>query len=201
MYNIQNFGAVADGKTNSTTAVQKAVDACHKDGGGVIYIPFGVYVLASVHLYSNIHFVFESGAKLLGSLNVDDFDEREKINYPLYQDVSHSYFHRAMFWGENCENISFSGNGTIDMREVWENNPVEGANEWLEKRAAKIIALKSCKSISIKDLKMYNATDLAVYMAGCEDVIISSLTMKVNIDGISPDCCKNVVISDCNIIA
>ena len=201
MYNIQDFGAVADGKTNSTSAVQKAVDACHKDGGGVIYIPFGVYVLASVHLYSNIHFVFEPGAKFFGSLNVDDFDEREKINYPLYQDVSHSYFHRAMFWVENCENISFSGNGTIDMREVWENNPVEGAHEWIDKRAAKIFSIKSCKSISIKDLKMYNATDLAVYMAGCEDVMISSLTMKVNIDVISPDCCKNVVISDCNIIA
>ena len=201
MYNIQNFGAVADGKTNATSAVQKAVDACHKDGGGVVYIPFGVYVLASVHLYSNIHFVFEPGAKLLGSFNMDDFDEREKLDYPLYQDVSHSYFRRAMFWGENCENISFSGNGTIDMREVWENDPVEGADEWINRRAAKIFALKNCKSVSIKDLQMYNATDLAIYMAGCEDVIISSITMKVNIDGISPDCCKNIIISDCNIIA
>lgn len=201
MYNIQDFGAIADGKTNSTAAVQEAVDVCYKNGGGVIYIPFGIYVLASVHIYSNIHFVFEPGAKLLGSLNVDDFDEREKVDYTLYQDVSHSYFHRAMFWCENCENISFSGNGTIDMREVWENIPVEGTIAWEEKRAVKIFSLKNCKSISIKDLKLYNATDLALYMAGCEDVIISSLTMKVNIDGISPDCCKNVIISDCNIIA
>ena len=97
MYNIQDFGAIPDGKTNATAAVLEAVDVCYKNGGGVVYIPFGVYVLASIHLYSNIHFVFEPGVKLLGSLNIDDFDVREKVDYPLYQDVSHSYFHRAMF--------------------------------------------------------------------------------------------------------
>ena len=201
MYNIVDFGAKNDGITDSTNAVRLAVAECVKNGGGVVYIPHGTYVLASVQIFSNIHFVFEPGAKILGSLNPDDFDEREHIDYPLYQDYSHSFFHRAMFWGEDLENISFSGLGTIDMREVWENILADGEAQWRSRRAIKIFSFKNCKHVDISDLKLYNATDLAVYLAGCEDVKTTRLTMHVNIDGISPDCCKNVVISDCNIVA
>jgi len=201
MYNILDFGAVSDGLTNSAVFVQKAIDECAKNGGGVIFFPHGKYVMSSVHLYDNIHFVFEPGTLILGSLDPDEFDEREEINYPLYQDCSHSYFRRSLFWAEDCKNISFCGNATIDMREVWENTPVPNENAWVGRRANKIISLKNCSDILITDLKMYNATDLAVYLAGCEDARISGLTMHVNIDGISPDCCKNVVISDCNIVA
>lgn len=201
MYNILEYGAVNDGKTNSAGFIQKAVDECSKNGGGVIYVPYGKYVMSSVHIYDNIHFVFEPGTLILGSLNPDDFDKREEINYPLYQDCSHSYFRRSLFWAEDCENISFCGNATIDMREVWENTPVPNEIPWVACRANKIISLKNCKNVLISDLKMFNATDLAVYMAGCENVRITGLTMQVNIDGISPDCCKNVIISDCNVVA
>lgn len=201
MYNIIDFGAKNDGVTNSTFAFRAVVDKCVEDGGGIVYIPHGTYVLASVQIFSNIHFVFEPGVKILGSLNSDDFDERESIDYPLYQDYSHSYFHRAMFWAEDVENVSFSGLGTIDMREVWEKNPANGEAEWRCCRAAKIFSFKNCKHVDISDLKLYNATDLAVYLAGCEDVKITRITAHVNIDGISPDCCKNVIISDCNIIS
>lgn len=200
MYNILAFGAVADGVTNATEAVQKAVDAC-RENGGVVYVPYGTYVVASIHLYSHVHFVFEPGAAFLGSLDPDDFDERETLDYPLYQDYSHSFFHRAMFWGEDCEDISFSGNGTIDMRSVWEKETAQIPAIWKGRRATKIFSLKNCKTVVITDLKLYNATDLAVYLAGCENVRLSGLMLRVHIDGISPDCCKNVTISDCNIVS
>ena len=201
MYNILDFGAVSDGITNCSPAIQKAVDHANENGGGVIYVPYGKYVMSSVHLYDDIHFVFESGTLILGSLDPDEFDAREEILYPLYQDCSHSYFRRSLFWAENCKNISFTGNATIDMREVWENTPVPNESAWVSCRANKIISLKNCKDVLISDIKMLGATDLALYMAGCEDVRVTGLSMKVNIDGISPDGCKNVVISDCNIVA
>ncbi|MBR2883190.1 MAG: right-handed parallel beta-helix repeat-containing protein [Clostridia bacterium] len=199
MYNVMDYGTVADGITNTTAAFQKTIDKCSENGGGVVFIPFGKYVLGSVHLHSNVHIVFESGATLLGSLDPDDFDDREKLNYPLYQDASHSFFHRSMFWAEDCENISFSGNGIIDMRDVWEKEPHQTINGETITRAAKIIAIKNSKNIVIKELNLYHATDLGVYLAGCENVRITQLQMDVRIDAISPDCCKNVTISDCNI--
>ncbi|NIP22598.1 MAG: hypothetical protein GWN76_10465 [candidate division Zixibacteria bacterium] len=42
-FNVRTFGAVGDGKTDDTTAFQKALDAAAKAGGGVVYAPRGNY--------------------------------------------------------------------------------------------------------------------------------------------------------------
>lgn len=194
MINILEFGAKADGKSLCTDVIQRAVDA-----GDVIYIPKGTYKCSTIHLKSNTHFIFEPGAKILGSEDVNDFDKRESIDYKAYQDASHTYFNRSLFVAKNCENISFSGLGTIDMQGIWENENTPGEGDWCGKRAVKIFSFKECKNIVIKDLTLFKATDIALYLAGCENVKISGLEIDTNIDGISPDCCKNVIISDCNI--
>ena len=54
MYNVLEFGAKNCEDFNSTKAFQAAIDACHENGGGVVYIPYGTYMLASMHLYSKI---------------------------------------------------------------------------------------------------------------------------------------------------
>ncbi len=197
MYNICDFGAISDININSTKAFQDAVEECRKHDGGVLYVPNGKYMIGTVHLCSNLHFVFEPGAQIFGSLDVNDFDDREEIEYPLYQDPSHSYFDRSMFVAKNCKNITFSGLGTIDMQEVWENEDVIGSSEWNARRAMKIFAFRECEDIVIKDMTLLHSTDLAVYLAGCKRARITNLTIDVNIDGISPDCCENVIISDC----
>lgn len=197
MFNVTEYGAKADKKTISTRAFQAAVDACEKNGGGTVYVPFGEYCIGTIFLCDNAHFVFEGGAKIYGSENLDDFAPREKPPYPLYQDASHSFFDRSMFVAKNKKNVTFSGFGTIDMQEVWENEAIEGEGEWNNKRAIKIFSFKECEDVTLKDLTLLNSTDLAVYFAGCERVKVRGMTLNVNIDGISPDGCKNVVISDC----
>ena len=197
MYNVLNFGAIADKNFNSTKAFQRAIKECEKNNGGVVYVPNGSYTIGTVHLCSNVNFVFEPGTQIFGSLNVDDFDNRENIEYPLYQDTSHSYFDRSMFVAKKCKNITFSGFGIIDMQEVWENKDIEGIHGWTARRAIKIFAFKECEDIVLKDMTLLHATDLAIYLAGCKRCRITNMTLDVNIDGISPDGCENVVISDC----
>ena len=68
-------------------------------------------------------------------------------------------------------------------------------------RGPKCIALKFCKNVRISNMDIQNATDLAVYFAGCKNVTVEKIHLRVYIDGISPDSCKNVVISDCIIDA
>ena len=197
MYSVIEFGAICDKSINSTQAFQAAIDACKKNDGGVVYVPYGKYMIGTLYLCNNLHFVFEPGAEIFGSLDINDFAEREKIDYPLYQDPSHSYFNRSMFVAEKCKNITFSGLGTIDMQEVWEEKDIEGIYEWNARRAAKIFAFKECDDIVLKDMTLLHSTDLAVYLAGCRRVKITNMTLDVNIDGISPDACENVIISDC----
>ena len=200
VFNVLDYGAVSDGKTLITQALQKTVDACHVAGGGTVYIPSGKYVCGSVILKDNVHVYLESGATLYGG-EVKDFDKDEQRGYKFYQDLSHSTFNVSMFRADGAKNITVSGFGTIDMRGVWDVNDERGqGNPDLSGRAAKIFALRECKNVVIKDLTLLNATDLAVYLAGCENVRLNGLTLSVHIDGISPDCCRNVMISDCNVV-
>ena len=197
IFNVLDYGAVADGKTLVTEAVQKAVDVCHNLGGGVVYFPDGTYVLSTVFLKSNVRVYIGEGATVLGSLNFYDYAQQEEINYPIYQDASHTYYHLSMFVGLDCDNISITGGGTIDMRSVWDEDGVRGKE--IKHRGPKCIALKNCRNVEISGLKLYNATDLAVYFAGCENVDVFGLTLRVYIDGISPDNSKNVRIHDCDL--
>lgn len=220
MLNISDYGAKADGKTLCTDAIQKAVDSCHENGGGTVFIPAGgAFVCGTIHLYDNIHVLFENGAVLLGSKNIEDFDPIENISCLEYQDRSHSFFKQSLFHAENCDNISITGIGKIDMQSAWQNDETwrkeqnlvapkcANSNYDFEEietkysvpwhRGAKVISLNKCSNVVISDLIINNATDLAVYFAGCENVHITRLNIHSHIDGISPDNCKNVVISDC----
>ena len=191
MYNVKDYGAVGDGINLDSIGIQKAIDACADNGGGTVFIPAGTYVCGTIHLKSHVHILFEKAAVILGSKNISDFDPlEENPSNNLYQDLSHSYFHHSLFHADNVHDIALTGFGRIDMQSEW-----EVVEDWC--RACKIIAFKECTDVVIRDLNMKNATDLAVYLAGCEYVTISGLSMAVHVDGISPDSCKNVTISDC----
>ena len=198
-YNVKAFGAVADGKTLCTKAVQEAVEYCHLQGGGIILFDGGRYVLSTVFLKDNVHIEISEDAEILGSLNFYDYAQQEKIDYPIYQDASHTYFDLSMFVGRGCENISITGKGRIDMRSVWDEDGVRGRE--IRNRGPKCIALKECRNIEISGLEIVNVTDLAVYFAGCENVDVHGLKMRVYIDGVSPDNSKNVRIYDCDVEA
>ena len=195
IYNVKDCGAAADGVTKDTAVVQRLVDECNAQGGGTVYFPAGEYVLATVFLKSNVRIELAEGALILGALSFYDYAPEEKIDYPLYQDSSHSYFDCSMFVGRNCENITITGKGKIDMRSVWDEDNVRD----IVHRGPKCIALKYCKNVEISGLEINNVTDLAVYFAGCENVDVFGLKMRVYIDGISPDNSKNVRIHDCDV--
>ncbi|MBE7078421.1 MAG: hypothetical protein E7380_00995 [Clostridiales bacterium] len=197
IFNVKNYGALADGVTLDTAAFQRAIDECNKAGGGEVLVPCGDYVLATVFLKSNVRIRVEKGACILGSLNFYDYAPQEKIEYPLYQDQSHSYFDCSMFVGRNCENIAIVGEGRVDMRSVWDEDNVRD----IVHRGPKCIALKECKNVEISISRIDHVTDLAVYFAGCENVDVHGISMRVYIDGISPDNSKNVRIYDCDVEA
>lgn len=196
-YNVKEFGAVADGQTLCTEAVQRAVDFCSENGGGIIEFAGGRYALSTVFLKNNVHIEIGADAELLGSLNFYDYAPQERVDYPIYQDASHTYFDLSLFVGKNCENISITGKGKIDMRSVWDEDGVRGKE--INHRGPKCIALKECKNVEIGGIEIVNVTDLAVYFAGCENVDVHGLKMRVYIDGISPDNSKNVRIYDCDV--
>ena len=195
IYNVLDYGIVNDGKTLNSVALQKLIDYCFCQGGGKLVFSKGEYVLSTVFLKSNVHIVLEKDAVILGAESFYDYAPEEKVDYPLYQDSSHSFFHCSLIVGIGCENVSITGEGKIDMRSIWDEDNVRK----IKHRGPKCIALKECNNVVISGIGIYNATDLAVYFAGCKDVEICNLNLRVYIDGISPDNSSNVRIHDCAI--
>ena len=200
MISVTEFGAVPDGKTLCTENIQAAINTCFKNGEKVFF-PKGRYLSGTLHLHSNTHIYLEEGAVLLGSKNTrDDFLPDEFRPKPLFQDPSHSFYNHSLFVGKNCENITFSGLGAIDMQSAWEMDDRDfGKDNPDRRRGVKTLTLVECRNVTVKDLNFLGATDLTLYFLGCEDVTVTNVNIVGHIDGISPDCCKNVTISNCNV--
>src|SRR4051794_25688184 len=77
-YNVREFGAVGDGKTLDTTAVQKALDACGQAGGGTVRISPGTYLIQPIFLRSGTTLQVDADATLQGTDEPDDYVDPEK---------------------------------------------------------------------------------------------------------------------------
>ena len=95
-----------------TKDIQRLIDVAAT--GDVIVFPKGKYVLSTIYLKSGLTLKFEEGCRIFGSENFEDYDPDEKVDYPLYQDASHSFFHCSMFVGENLKGVSIIGDSVID---------------------------------------------------------------------------------------
>ena len=190
MVNLKDF--IIGNETLYTTAFQQAVDYCYNKGGEPLFIPFGTYTLGTVILRDNTTLIFEDGAKILGSKNIDDFlVDDTPLN--AYQDMSHSSYTRSLFYAKNAKNITIKGNGVIDMQSAWDNENKRNSKH----RGAKVIAFDNVEGVVLQDFKILYATDIAILLGRCKDCFVTRLYIETHIDGISPDGSTDVVISDC----
>jgi polygalacturonase len=118
VFDVTVFGAKGDGKTLDTDAINKAIEAASAAGGGTVYFPAGTFASYSVRLKSNIALYLDQGATLLAADPPPadapgGYDAPEPNASDWYQDFGHSHWHNSLVWGENVENVSILGPGTI----------------------------------------------------------------------------------------
>jgi hypothetical protein len=186
-YSVTAFGTKGDGQTKDTAAVQKAIDTCAEKGGGTVFFPAGTYLCGSLHLKSNVALHLDAGATLKGSTEKDDYDAYEKLDFKNASDIETSFFHCALIWGEDVEHVAIIGQGTIDSNRQHRGGP-------------KTIALKRCRFVDIQGVHLLNAPNYNISMIGTDFVNIDGVTiLNGYADGIDPDACRNVRISNCHI--
>jgi len=106
IYNIVDHGAIGDGKTLNTVAIQKAIDACYHDKGGTVLIPAGDFLSGTIELKSNTTLHIVASGKLLGSPARED--------YVAGRGVPGSNGNIVFLYAVKAENITIEGKGTID---------------------------------------------------------------------------------------
>ena len=186
---VRDHGAAGDGLAKDTAAVQRAIDACATAGGGTVLLSPGKYLCGSLHLKNNITLHLDNGATILGSTLQEDYDPPETLNFKNDADVETTYFHQSLIWGEGVERIAITGEGTID-------------GGFDKRHGPKPIALKRCRHVDISGVYIINAPNYAISLLGTDHVNIDGVTiLNAFADGIDPDSCRNVRISNCHIEA
>jgi polygalacturonase len=216
-YNVRAFGAKGDGKTLDHAAINRAIDAAARMGGGTVVVPPGVYLCGSIHLQSNIHFVIEAGATIVGApQKLNAYDPTEAWTNNPYQDGGHCYFHNSLIWGENLTNVFITGQGMISGGGLvradglldrmcgyksWNpTNYVPAKTNYPPVRLGnKAIALKLCRNVLIRDVTIYHGGHFAILVTGCDNMTVDNVTMDTDRDGIDIDCCRNTMVSNCRI--
>ena len=218
--NVRDFGAKGDGKTLDHPAINRAIEAAAKMGGGTVVVPPGTYLCGSIHLQSNIHLDIEAGATILGApQNLNAYDLTEPWTNNPFQDGGHCYFHNSLIWGENLTNVFITGHGMINggglvrMDSLLDRmcgfdhwNPTETfipspTNYPPVRLGNKAIALKLCRNVLIRDVTIYHGGHFAILVTGCDDLTVDNVTMDTDRDGIDLDCCRNAMVSNCRINA
>src|SRR5215469_829942 len=85
-FDVTEFGAMGDGTTLATTAINKAIDTAAAAGGGTVYFPAGTFLSGSIHLKSNVALYLDQGSTILASSNPPDYDRAEPNQWDKFQD-------------------------------------------------------------------------------------------------------------------
>jgi hypothetical protein len=225
VYSILEFGAVANGQTINTKAINTAIQKCHDDGGGTILIPAGEYMTGTIQLLSGINLHLEPGAVLSGSTDTADY-------LPLASALfNEGYTHYGLIYAKNAINISITGQGIINGNGTRFMHDITKMNNFfsLDRRATRqglaymkegtisedgplaydyrpgmLFTFDHCENIHLTDINIKDAPEWTMRIGDCDNVAIRGITISnnpliPNNDGINCTSSSNVRISDCNI--
>lgn len=201
-YNILDFGAIPDGQTLNTAAIQRAVDSCAAHGGGRVLFPPGRFLSGSICLKSGVELHLSAGAALFGSTRRIDYDKNNW--YALL--LAHSQHH-----------IAVTGSGTIDgqgsalaadvdrmykeglLKDAYRDNRVH------ESQRPQLIDFEQCTDIRIQGITLRNAACWVQRYGACDQLRIENIRVESraywNNDGIDLVDCTNTLVRRCDIDA
>lgn len=227
-FDVRAYGATGNGSTLDTDAINRAIDAAARHGGGTVVFPAGDYLSFSVRLQSKVALHLDHGATLIGAdpaLHGGRYDAAEPNPWDAYQDFGHSHWHNSLIWGEGLHDIAITGGGRIHGRGLTHSGPgprrkpkpgdmplslgsddphgekTEGKEFGAEMagKGNKAIGLKNCRNVLLRDFSIFNGGHFALLATGVDHLSIDNLKVDTDRDGFDIDCCRFVRISNCGI--
>ena len=189
-YNVRDDGAVADGKTLCTAALQKTIDRCAAAGGGTVCLPAGTYLSGTLFLKSHVTLYLEAGTTLLGSPDPKDYPKHR----PAVRSYTDNYVNQSLIAGENLERVAICGRGTI--------NGNGAAFRWKEyKDRPYVIRLVKCRDVLVEGITLRDSPMWMEHYLACDRVRVHGIRVfnhaSYNNDAIDIDGCHDVAVSDC----
>lgn len=192
-FDITTYGAVGDGKTLNTTALQKAIQAAAQAGGGIVRVPAGKFLTGPLSLATRIDLHLDKGATLLLT---DDL-----AAYPREMHKGH-HAPKSGIDAANATDLRLSGEGTIDG---------QGAAWWTAAKAnphfhrPNLVRFALCQRVEVVGVTLTNSPMFHLVPVRCTNVTIHHVAIRSpahspNTDGIDPSG-SHIRIEDCTIDA
>ena len=180
---IRAYGAVGDGTTFDTAAVQAAIDDCSAHGGGRVTLEGGRFLCGRIDLKSGVELRIERDAVLLGSTNGLDFPEIDTDFWRL--EYAPRFNRRCFIYAEGCEDIAITGRGAIDCQgEAYiEPLPADMARDGLwpyaRKRFPENFEDEGSRGLTPAQRRLCSLSPARVaFFIGCRNVLVEDVTMR-----------------------
>lgn len=189
-FNVRDFGAAGDGKTPDTPALQAAVDACVRSGGGTVLLPPGEYLSGTIRLGDRVHLRIQAGATLLQSRRPEDHPRA-----------------RCLLWAQKASGIAVEGPGRIvGIGEADLGRRADRRDAALPSFRAGILRFEECRDVVVRNLTVLFSDAWTLHFRFCEGVAVEDVTIRnnyfrTNSDGVDPVSCRRVRIARCDIVA
>ena len=214
-FSVLDFGAKGDGRVKDTVAIQSAIDAAEKAGGGTVVLPRGRFVSGSLYLKDNVELHLDWGATLLASPDKADYNPAGVCQQNSASSRDHQSGGHLVLAIEK-KNVAITGEGRIDgncakfvCREDGTNYPMdfEAWDNHIPWRPGQMVYFVECTGVRLKDVSLIDSPYWTCFLHGCEDVMVENVRIRTrrepmhvhNGDGLDIDCCRNVTVTGCDI--
>ncbi len=215
---ITDYGAVADGTTLNSAAIQRAIDAAHAAGGGTVVVPAGTFLSGSVFLQQGVALYLADGAVLLGSPHIADYPKR------LTRIEGHfEPWRMALVNAQELDHVTISGPGRLDgngagyWTAFWTARVANPAVTNLAVERPRLMFMDRCQHVAIEGITLQNSGFWNLHLYRCDEVLVSGVRIFApsnpapargampaglrgpSSDGIDIDSSRNVTVRGCNI--
>jgi hypothetical protein len=205
---VTQYGAKADGATDSTAAIQKAIDECSAKGGGRVVVPAGgVYKTYTINLKNNVELHIDRGATLKAGEDPYKFPEFAPTDV-WHVERSPRFNKRAMFYTAGQTNVAITGAGTIDGNAEAYHERVDGRWRRISHTniAGRCVFFVGCRDVRLDDVLIYHPCGWSTWFLDCDRVGCRGVRVEChrefpNGDGLHFGGCRDVTVSDCVIDA
>jgi polygalacturonase len=188
------YGAKADGTTMDTNAIQAAIDACAKKGGGKVRLDGGTFLSGPIVLKSNIDLEIAKGTTLQGSSKHEDYPQKTEFRNPGLQ---------SLVSATNASNVSITGNGVIDGagQSWWKEVRAQGDHGIMGQGVLRprLVVFDRSRKVLIEGVTVQNSPFWQIVLYYSDDVTIRNIRVLAdphspNTDAIDPFSSSNVRI-------
>ena len=218
IFNVHSYGAVGDGKTVDTPAINKAIADIAAKGGGTLIFPAGTYMCFTIRLASNVALYLSHGCTILAAespkpgdttgYNGGTYDPAGPAQpWEAYQDYGHNHWPNSLFYGEDLHDVSILGPGLIHGKGLSHGSghvgEMRGPYIYFKAEQAgvgnKTFALKNCHNVLLRDFSILKGGHFALLATGVDTLTIDNVLVDTDRDGFDIDCCHNVRVSNCTV--